>query len=225
MAQEDVRLFLEECSNNNRSADYVLPALAQKAMFYYVPSSEKSFDEIQKIIELEDGSRYALIFTDTKSVKNFYSGKATCDKIYQVSSVNILKKALALKNIDGIIININEKSQLILNKKLMQLLFREYLLIDFQDKGGAWCPCTDDNSLTYEIMDGIKTVPIFREKEEAFRFKEETNVKFLDLKDIIGLIVKYGIKYLVYLPNCPEMMVIKESYFSWFNNSKICSNN
>lgn len=225
MVQEDVNSFLEECSKSNRGADYVLPALAQKAMFYYVPSSEKNFDNIQKIIKLEDGSRYAVIFTDAKSVKNFYRGKATCDKIHQVSSINILKKALALKSIDGIIININEESQLVLNKKLIQLLFREYLLIDFHDKGGAWCSCSDDNSLRYEIMDGIKTVPIFMEKEEAVKFKEKTNVKFLDWKDIIGLIVEYGIKYLVYLPNRPEMMVIKESYFSWFNNSKVCSNN
>ncbi|KHD37955.1 hypothetical protein NL50_00135 [Clostridium acetobutylicum] len=230
MVQKEIKAFLERCSMSDKKADYVFPNLAKMAKFYYVPTSSSDFSEVQRFIQLDDGKKYAVIFTDIKLAEEFCKNHSYKDNIQEVSAVEILKGILALRNIEGLSLNFKDKSQLVLNKKLIRLLFREYLLQEFYIKGGAWCLFKNRSYVTYEVAKGIKSIPIFAEKEEALRcrriFKEKATVEFLTWRDIIDFTFKTKLEYLIYAPDAPHVTFLKHPYFSWlYESASLAMNN
>ncbi|MCR3760254.1 hypothetical protein [Clostridium felsineum] len=223
MTQENIKKFLEQCSISGKKADFVLPNLAKKAKFYYIPTLSSDFYEIQRFVKFDDGKEYAVMFTDMDAAEKFCQSHSYMDSIHEVSAQEILKEVLKLKSINGVSINTNDKSQLVIDKKITRLLFREYLLQEFYMKGGAWCIFKNRNYIMYEVKKGIKSIPIFIEKEEAFRsqkmFKEKTTVEFLMWKDIIDFSFKAKLEYLIYAPDLPYATFLKYQCFNWIYDS------
>lgn len=61
------------------------------------------------------------------------------------------------------------------------------------------------------------------EENEAIKFgeslKDQTNVNLVNWKELLNFLVNSELQYLVYAPQEPKMMVIKDPYLSWLYDS------
>ncbi len=221
MFQSDVRDFLLECKINNKGPQDVFPTLAKKAMLYYVPDIDKDFDNFKYIVKKDD-SRLPLIFTDEDMLQKHFKPLNLNVKAQELSSREVLKKVLK-NNYDGLILNISDETQYTLDRKLLQLLFREHLAIDFYMAGGAWCLSLSNQFLVLEISEKLYTIPIFYQEYEAIEFTkylgQEFNIQFVNWKELLEFCVKSKIDNLVYQLNKPEMIFIRDPYLGWLYDS------
>ena len=63
------------------------------------------------------------------------------------------------------------------------------------------------------------------EEYEAIKFGEKLNLKttfkFISWKQVLNFLVTSKLQYVVYAPQEPEMIVIKDPYLSWLYNSSL----
>ena len=222
MIEVEIRQFLTECKKANKGPEEIFPDLARSALLYYVPSNDDEFKGFEHILKTKDGEKFPLIFTDYELACDFCRSSEIDSKVLKVTSRIVLQEVLKL-DFAGVSINTNDESQLILDKQLLLLLFKEHLLIDFYMKGGAWCLYVNKQYLIYELAEGVQVIPGFMEENEAIKFgeslKEQTIVKFVNWKELLTFLVNSKLQYLVYAPQEPEMMVIEDPYLSWLYDS------
>lgn len=222
MVEIEIRQFLIECKKANKGPEEIFPDLARSALLYYVPSNDEEFKGFEYIIKDKEGKKTPLIFTDNELASDFCKSSTINSKVLKVTSRIVLQEIIKM-NFDGVDINTNDDSQLMLDKQLLLLLFREHLLIDFYMNGGAWCLYVDKQYLIYEFAEGLQVIPGFMEENEAIKFgetlKQQTTVNFVNWKHLLTFLVTSKLEYVVYAPQAPEMIVIKDPYLSWLYDS------
>lgn len=109
------------------------------------------------------GKPFLALFTDLDGVRSV-AQLHNCG-ILEMDALQALQGALRSAH-EGVIINPGAE-QVVLDRRHLGLLYREYATIALEGMGGGWVPTRDDSLLLVEVLPGVCTLPVYLTEQDA----------------------------------------------------------
>ena len=190
--------------------------LAREAIIYYCPCESENL--LAKVIM--EKNEYVVIGT-SEEVLNESKQYLDVNNIIEIDAISIIGKILKMEN-KGVIINLGDESQLVLDTNILKLLYREVIVMDLYMKGGAYVIQNNKDYLLVEV-EGIKFFNIALTEEDGKKLKEDLNKKgniiFKSWKEIFPYFVMSKCNALIYNFTNKDMVLVGEPYLGWLYNS------
>lgn len=196
--------------------DVLLQMLSREAMIYYCPCKDSnSFKEV-----IIDKNKYVVIAT-SKEALSISSEYLEISEGTNIDAIEVIKDILKDEK-RGMVINLGDVSQLILDNNMVRYLYKEIIVMDLYMKGGAYIIQSNKDYHLIQL-NGNKLLNVALEKNEASEFKKKFNLEgsvvFKSLKEILYYFKICECKALVYYFNNDNIVLIEDPYLAWLYNS------
>ena len=216
MYNDNIRNKIIEIGKKNECLQELFQMLSREAMIYYCPCiSEETLSEVSI------GNDEYVVIATSENVLSKSKGYLEFNNYIKIDAISIIGSVLRKGN-KGVVINLGDESQLILDTNMLKLLYREVIAMDLYMKGGAYVIQNDKDYGLLEIEE-IKLFNIALTEVDAIRIKEQLNQKgsviFKCWKEIFPYFVMSKCNALVYNFNSKDMVLIGEPYLGWLYDS------
>lgn len=216
MINNEVRDSILKMKKDGTGIEQLFQFLSRKVPEYYcLLESNDSLIEVK----LND-KNYCILVTDENLLeesKKYFN----VDNYKKVDGLELFQSIIR-KGVDGVIINFNDESQVILNPTLLKLLYKEYVLIDLYMKGGSYVIEEKRGMLLVELQKN-KYLAISNNEKDIKLVKDKLSnngkVVFKDWKEILTYVVASKGTGLIYNLNDKDVLGIEDPYLAWLYES------